>query len=128
MAKVFVSCPMKGLSAEEIEEVRKKSFERAKELCKEYNKEDFTLIDSYFKEYKPKSKDDDSYALKHLAKSLDLLADADVVYFASDPQKSRGCKIEYECAISYGKTVIVNYDKNFVIYGKDYGKSVPKEK
>lgn len=131
MIKVFVSCPMKGLSYEEIEEVRKKSFERAKELCPEFNiddKKDFVLIDSHFKDFNPEAKDKDSYALKHLAKSLDLLAEADIVYFASDPEQSRGCKIEYDCAIAYGKTLIVNYDKSFVIHAKHGGQSLPKEK
>lgn len=131
MVKVFVSCPMQGLSSEEIEEVRKKSFERAIKLCPEFNfcgKDDFVLIDSYFKDYKPEAKDEDSYALKYLAKALDLLADADIVYFASDPEQSRGCKIEYDCALAYGKTLIVNYDKSFVIHGKHGGQSLPKEK
>lgn len=131
MIKVFVSCPMKGLSSEVIEEVRKKSFEDAKEVYSNNisdEKEEFVLIDSHFKDYKAEAKDKDSYALKHLAKSLELLADADVVYFASDPQKSRGCKIEYDCALAYGKTFIVSYDKSFVIHTKNGGKSLPKEK
>lgn len=44
-----------------------------------------------------------------LGKSLELLADADVVYFAKDWEKYRGCKIENVCAVEYGIPVIEDY-------------------
>lgn len=37
-------------------------------------------------------------------KSLELMADADVVYFAEGWQKARGCRLEYECARAYKVT------------------------
>ena len=60
---------------------------------------DAELIDSYFDDYKPST---GNIGLKYLAKSLELLADADVAYFAPGWDKARGCRIENECAIEYG--------------------------
>ena len=37
-----------------------------------------------------------------LGKSLELLAQADVVYFAPGWADARGCRIEHLCAVEYG--------------------------
>ena len=42
-----------------------------------------------------------------LGKSLELLADADVAYFAPGWNDARGCIIEHDCAIAYGIKSIV---------------------
>jgi hypothetical protein len=62
---------------------------------------DVEIIDSYF--------DDDSdfgdfknKPLAYLAKSLELLATADIAYFAHGWNRTRGCRIEYKCAQDYG--------------------------
>ena len=60
---------------------------------------DAELIDSYLDDYEPST---GNVGLKYLAKSLELLADADVAYFAPGWDKARGCRIENECAIRYG--------------------------
>ena len=44
--------------------------------------------------------------MKYLAKSIELLADADIVYFANGWQEARGCKIEHDCVIAYGTAYI----------------------
>lgn len=37
-----------------------------------------------------------------LAKAIDVLAEADIVYFCPDWEDARGCKIERQCAVEYG--------------------------
>ena len=94
MTKVFISQPMKGKTEQEILEERASVFQLAKESFP-----DAELIDSYFEDYKPSA---GNIALKYLSKSLELIADADVAYFAKGWQEARGCRIENECAIAYG--------------------------
>lgn len=94
MTKVFISQPMANKTEQEILEERANVFQIAKESFP-----DAELIDSYFDEYTPT---DGNVALKYLAKSLELLADADVAYFAPGWDDARGCRIENECAIEYG--------------------------
>ena len=36
-----------------------------------------------------------------LGKSIELLSQADVVYFVKGWDKARGCKIEHQCAVAY---------------------------
>ena len=93
MTKVFISQPMKGRTDQEIIEERAELFAHAKETYP-----DAELIDSYFEDYKPST---GNVALKYLAKSLELLADADVAYFAKGWETARGCRIENQCAIDY---------------------------
>ncbi len=101
MKKLFISQPMKGKSDDDILDVRKKAIESAeRELG-----EKVEVIDSFFK-----GAPVDAKPLWFLAKSLELLAEADVAYFAKGWEDARGCKIEHECAIEYGvETVIESY-------------------
>lgn len=94
MTKVFISQPMNGRIEQEILEERANIFQLAKESFP-----DAELIDSYFDDYEPTT---GNVGLKYLAKSLELLADADVAYFAPGWNDARGCRIENECAIEYG--------------------------
>ncbi len=94
MTKVFISQPMRDKMEQEILEERANMFQVAKESFP-----DAELINSYFEDYKLTT---GNIALKYLSKSLELLADADVAYFAKGWQDARGCRIENECAIEYG--------------------------
>lgn len=62
------------------------------------------VIDSFFQEAPV-----DAKPLWFLGKSLELLAGADIAYFAKGWQEARGCKIENTCAIEYGIPVIEDY-------------------
>ena len=94
MKKLFISQPMRGKTDEQIKLEREKAIEIAKEILKE----DIHIIDSYFEDYNPSK---GCIPLKFLAKSLELLADADIVYFANGWDEARGCKIEHDCAVLY---------------------------
>lgn len=102
MKKLFIGQPMKGKTDEEILKEREKAIESAKR----HLGEDVEVIDSFFQ-----SAPVDARPLWFLGKSLELLSTADVVYFAKDWEKYRGCKIENLCAIEYGIDVIEDYRK-----------------
>ena len=102
MKKLFISQPMNGKSEEEILAVRKKAIESAKAALDE----DVEVIESYFEDYNP---DKGCVPLKYLSKSLELLADADVAYFARGWEQARGCRIENQCAIEYGIEIVEDY-------------------
>ena len=97
MKKLFISQPMKGKTNEEIEVERAKAIEEAKAVLKE----DVEVIDSFFK-----GAPVDARPLWFLGKSIELLSQADIVYFAKDWDKYRGCKIEHMCAIEYDLNII----------------------
>lgn len=100
MKKLFISQPMKDKTDAEILAVREQAIQSAKNLLGE----DVEVIDSFFQDAPH-----DAKPLWFLAKSLELLATADVVYFAKNWEKYRGCRIENICAIEYGITVIEDY-------------------
>ena len=100
MVRLFISQPMRGKTYEEILAVREKAIESAQK----YFDEPVEVIDSFFQNAPV-----DSKPLWYLAKSLELLATADVAYFAKDWEQYRGCRIENTCAIEYGIDVIEDY-------------------
>lgn len=92
MKKLFISQPMKGKSDEDILAERKKAIKSAEQKIGE----PVEVIDSFFQEAPVNAK-----PLWFLGKSLELLADADVAYFAPGWEDARGCKIEHTCAVEY---------------------------
>ena len=102
MKKIFISQPMKDKTDDYILAERKKAIEAAKN----HLKDDVEVIDSFFK-----NAPHDAKPLWFLGKSLELMANADVVVFAKDWQKYRGCKIEHTCAVEYGIDIIELYSE-----------------
>lgn len=99
MKKLFISQPMRGKTDEEILAVREQAIASAeRELG-----EKVEVIDSFFQSVP----EVENKSLWCLGKSLQLMADADVVYFAKDWENYRGCKIENECAIEYGIELVI---------------------
>ena len=92
MKKLFISQPMRGKSDEEILAERQKAIEMAEKVIGE----PIEVIDSFFEKAPVNAK-----PLWFLGKSLELLADADVAYFAPGWEDARGCKIEHACAVEY---------------------------
>lgn len=93
MKKLFISQPMRGKSDEEILAVRSDAVQAAKDALGE----EVEVIDSFFWDAPTEAK-----PLWFLGKSLELLAAADVAYFARGWNEARGCRIEYLCATEYG--------------------------
>lgn len=97
MKKLFISQPMRGKTDEEILKERKEAIEAAERILGE----EVEVIDSFFEKAPV-----DAKPLWFLGKSIELLSDADIVFFAKGWEEARGCKIEHECAVEYGIIVI----------------------
>lgn len=93
--KVFISQPMNGKTNEQIREEREELV-KTLSCCNE-------VIDSVIAE---SPKDADSAPLFYLSKSIELLGQADVVYFMPGWDKARGCMIEHAIAFMYGKKIV----------------------
>lgn len=92
MKKLFISQPMKGKTDVEILAERQKAIKRAEEIIGE----PVEVIDSFFEKALVNAK-----PLWFLGKSLELLSDADIAYFAPGWDTARGCIIEHICAEEY---------------------------
>lgn len=97
--KVFISQPMNGKTDKEILEAR----EHIIGLVRNKYGEDAEIIDSFFDDYKP---DEGNIPLKYLAKSIEMLADADLAVFGNGWSSAGGCSIELQCATNYGIPVV----------------------
>lgn len=98
--KVFISQPMFGLTDDEILVERERAITLAKGM---FPDETVEPLRSIFKDYNP---DTGCIPMKYLAKSLEILADADVAIFAPGYKNARGCRMEYRAAIEYGIKVV----------------------
>ena len=101
MKKVFISQPMRGLTDEEI---LKKRNEIKKDIETKIN-EEVEFIDSFFKDY-PSNIHDIHVPVWYLGKSIQLLSQADMIYFGKGWNEARGCRIEHEIAKVYGIDII----------------------
>ena len=91
--KIMISQPMRNKSNEQIKE------ERAK-LVKRLEKDNFEVIDTIISEDAPKGYNEGIY---YLAKSIEFMSKADIVYFMKGWEKARGCRIENQICQDYGK-------------------------
>lgn len=96
--KIFISQPMNGLSDEQIKTERNNAIKSCEE---KFGK--IEIIESYF-ENVPKVK---TIPLYYLGKSLQLMSEADVVYFCKGWENARGCVIENKCAIDYNINIVI---------------------
>lgn len=97
--KVFISQPFHGKSEEEIMAKRK---ELVNKLERRYD-EHIEVIDNYHKEDIP----DGTGRLWFLGDSIKLMDEADLVVFAEDWECAKGCVIENQAAVLYGKIVVL---------------------
>lgn len=95
MKKIMISQPMRGKTNEEIKKERE-------HLVENIESNGDIVLDTIFDEA-PKNVDE---AIWFLSKSIEYLAQADVIFFMKGWEKARGCKIEHEVAVEYGKEVI----------------------
>ena len=98
MVKFFISQPMKDKTNQEIEQERKEIIEK---IRKYFGKIKIEVIDSFIKDAPH-----DAKPLWFLGKSLELLSNANVIVLGKGWENSRGCRIEHECAVQYGISVI----------------------
>ena len=94
--RVFISQGMKGKTAEQIKAERQNIIEYLNNQI-----ENVEIIDSFIPDG---DKKDPVYCL---GTSIQKLSEADVVVFAQDWYRFRGCKIEMTIAVEYEKRVLV---------------------
>lgn len=105
MKKVFISQGMNGKTDAQILSERRHLEIVAKNIIEDKVK----FIDSFINENAP---EETHTSLWYLAKSLEIMANADVVVFAKDWENYRGCKLEYEAAMAYGiEMIILSYSE-----------------
>lgn len=93
--KVMISQPMRGKTEEQIKAEREKIVKRLRERG-------YEVVDTIFTEEPPKDCDT---AIYYLAKSIEVIGKIDGVVFMKGWEKARGCKIEHNVAVEYGKQV-----------------------
>ena len=95
--KIMISQPMNGKTNEQIREERAELVEKLEKLGNE-------VVDTIISDF-----DDNTDPILYLAKSIEFIADVDGVVFMSGWEKARGCKIEHDVAVNYGKKVFYEY-------------------
>jgi len=94
--KVMISQPMRGKTNEQIKEERTK-------LVKELEEKGLEVIDTIISEEAPQNCDE---AIFYLSKSIEFIGRVDAVIFMKGWEKARGCKIEHQVAVEYGKEIV----------------------
>ena len=92
--KIMISQPMKGKTNEQIRE------ERA-ELVKRLEEEGHEVVDTVLEN----APADEDVAIYMLSQSIRYIGKVDAVIFMPGWEKARGCKIEHNVAVEYGKQV-----------------------
>ena len=90
--KIMISQPMRNRTTEQIKK------ERA-ELVKQLEAEGHEVIDTVL------DLSEDKSPIYYLAKSIELLDKSDGVIFMPGWENARGCLIEHQVAMSYGKFI-----------------------
>lgn len=100
--KIFISMGMKSKSTEQVRVEMNKAFKQIKEKLPEAELID-SIIDGADKNIALKG---DDIAMWYLAKSIELMSDADMVFFIGNYKEFRGCSIEWEVAKKYSKVCV----------------------
>lgn len=90
--KVFISQPMNGRSDRAIREERQP-------IIDAYEEHGWEVIDSVLNM-------GPANAIEYLAESIRLMNDADRVVMMKGWANARGCRIEHEVAVAYGKEIV----------------------
>lgn len=93
--KVMISQPMRGKTEEQIRKARE-------EVVKILEQEGHEVVDTIFAKETPKDCDT---ALYYLSKSIEAMGKVDAVVFMPGWEQARGCRVEYEVAVQYGRFI-----------------------
>lgn len=92
--KLMISQPMRGKTNEQIKAERT-------ELVKKLEAEGHEVVDTVF-DLAPKGVDE---AIYFLSKSIEFISQVDGLVFMPGWNAARGCRIEYQVAVEYGKFI-----------------------
>lgn len=98
--KVMISQPMNGKTEERIRAEREN-------IIKALESKGYEVVDTIFAEESPKDCDT---ALYYLSKSIEAIGKVDAVLFVNGWHKARGCRIEHEICVQYGKNTMYEYE------------------
>lgn len=101
MKTVFISCPMRGRTKEDID----KSFEKISKAAKALLGEDIKFIHTIVEEKAPY--DTQKEAIWYLGGAIQILSKADVFVCVSKTYDFPGCAIEHDVAHRYGLEILV---------------------
>ena len=87
---------MRGQTEEAILKARSEAVKKVKSMYGE----DVEILNSFFDDFNTSNVKNP--AIAYLAKSIDVLAEADIAYFCKNWARARGCRIEYDVARLYG--------------------------
>ncbi len=93
--KIMISQPMNGKTTEQIRK------ERA-EIGARLEEQGYEVIDTIFAEEPPKDCDTSIY---YLSKSIEAIGKVDGLVFMKGWENARGCLIEHQVALAYGKFI-----------------------
>ena len=93
--KIMISQPMNGKTTEQIRKERV-------ELVKELEKQGHEVVDTIFAKETPKDCDT---AIYYLSKSIEAIGKVDGLVFMKGWENARGCRIENQVALAYGKFI-----------------------
>lgn len=96
MKKIFISQPMRGKSDEEILAERENVIAAVKTTIDD----EVVVLDTFITDHRTRT------PLQCLAKSIEMLSDADIAIFIGGWEHTRGCQIEHKCCVDYGIDVI----------------------
>ena len=107
---IFISQPMSGKSEEEILATRQKEIEKIHQFF-DADGVEINIIASYIddatrKHFKKHVSDDINWDIFWLSQSLERLAMADMIWLCDGWEYSKGCNIEFACAIQYGLDIV----------------------
>lgn len=95
MKKIFISMPMNGKSDKQIKADLEQIKRKINDKCGHVK-----FIDTYFEDSALKD------PIVMLGKSIMLMNDADLIFFADGWKSARGCRIEHDVAYQYEKKCI----------------------
>lgn len=94
MKKLFISCPMKGRTEENI----RNSMERMHKIAEAFFDQELEVIPTYIEDNPPQ---DSKRAVWYLGESIKKLAEADYFIGIGYTEHFSGCRVEFEVARSY---------------------------
>jgi Asp-tRNA(Asn)/Glu-tRNA(Gln) amidotransferase A subunit family amidase len=98
--KAIISQPMEGKTEAQVRAEREAAI-------KHLNEKGYVVVDTVF----PNFTNEGNIPLKYLAKSIEAIADVDLVYFIGNWKDARSCRIEFECCVQYGVEFEFEFEK-----------------
>lgn len=98
--KIMISQPMNGKTNDEI-------FNERAHIMNEIVTKGHIYVNTVFAEDSPKDCDT---ALYYLAKSIKAMSKVDAVLFMDNWEGARGCRIEHDICLAYGKEILYEGD------------------